>query len=319
MKKRKLTKTIGVLLVVAMLTAIMSVMSLAAAPAEIKVVKMPDRTVLFEDYDTVGTDAYCEPEGMILEVKNDDGSTDEVECTFENTLIRVQNYKLGENEAVVTYGDSETVITVTVEETPVKSVEITKMPAKTEYDWDKDVISRDSSFDDFLEMFPGLFEEILEEEDMTVEELKAFYAANPKAWDEIVNGFLEADEGFFIPDFTGMEIKVTYKDGTSEVLGYEDDFSTYGGYKFPVMVDAEDAGFVKVGENRYFVYVMGVETPFTITIKKAAPVTPEVPNPPKDDIKNPVIPNTDGTSLAFAAIALMASFGTALVVSKKEK
>lgn len=245
---KKFTKAIGVMLVVAMLATVLAVASFASAPASIKIVKAPDRTVCYEKYDTYEGDVYCEPTGMILEVTNDDGSKENVECDMFNTEIIAENYELGKNEAVVYYyydennptATLETKIEITVEENPVESVEITKMPAKTEYDWDKEVLTRNSTFDDYATMFPEILDEILaEEEDMTIEDLRDFYEANPDKWQEVISAFLAEDEGLLIPDLTGMEITVKYTDGTSEVLTPDDDYNTYDGYKFPVFVDAE--------------------------------------------------------------------------------
>lgn len=318
---KKMTKAIGVMLVVAMLTTVFSVMSFAAEPASIEIVKRPDRIVLYGELDTIGTDAYGDPTGMILKVTDSDGLTEEIECTYENTVILIEDFRYGPNDGVVIYGDLTAPINLTVEENPIESVEITKMPAKTEYDWEKDVLTKNSSFDDYAAMFPEILDELLAEEDMTLEELKAFYEANPDKWQEIISELLADDEGILVPNLTGMEITVKYYNGAVEVLTTDDDYSSYGGYQFPIFVDAENAGFVEPGDNKYFIYVMGTETPFTLTVKKNAPVTPDVPvNPPKDDPKNPDIPNTVGSSAAIAAVvALISGCGIALIPSRKKK
>lgn len=348
MKTRKLTKVLSVLLVVAMLAAVMSVMSFAARPVKLTVVKGPDRTVYYEGYDNnkIGDNViWCDTTGIVVELEYDDGTTETLDWTTTkgNITCTSENFVIGENEAVVRFDTGSSMvdaspITITVKKNPVKSIEVIKMPNKTIYDWDNDVLTKNSTFDDFAELYPDFFDNIILDSDMTLADLKAFYEEHPDYWEEDVMSIFTDDIGLLIPDLTGMEIKITYTDGTSEILGDDDDYNTYDGYKFPVYAYAENDAVVKLGANKYYVMVMGNAAPFEMTVKAgsasakpeekptepAQPTEPTQPTQPQkpEDPKAPEIPNpnTDGSSVAAAAvIAVMSACGLALIPSKKER
>ncbi|MBR5202322.1 MAG: hypothetical protein IKW45_03570, partial [Clostridia bacterium] len=146
---KKFTKAISTLLVVSLIIAMATVSVFAADATSIAVITPPEKTVYYEGVDSFENEVWCDPTGMVLEVAFDDGST-EVITVDENSYVDmyVSDYVIGENEAIVGfYGTDdydvylETTCIVTVEESPVTSVEITKMPTKTEYDINEDVMT----------------------------------------------------------------------------------------------------------------------------------------------------------------------------------
>lgn len=351
MKTRKITKAVGIMLVVAMLATILSVMSFAVEPMEIKVIKAPDRTVLYEEYDTLDGIAFGDPTGMVFEVKNSDGSIVNVDATLYNTMIRVDNYKLGVNEAVVYYFDEEsttqheTVIDITVKENPVQSIEITKMPTKTEYDMDKDVITKKDfsvkELDRIYEWSPQSIEALCDDFGFVdYAECKSYFTTDEDAKEAIIDYIFSEGESLLIFDTAGLEATITFKDGTTQSLNENSDSNiVYEGVEFPAFVMQKNGNIVE-GKNALTLSAMGFSKDFDVTVKKAAPTEkPTVPeekptepttkptepatkpaDPKPANPKNPVIPNTSGTSAAAAAVlALVSGCGIALVVSKKEK
>ena len=167
---KKFTKAISTLLVVALVVAMATVSAFAAEAESITVVSGPDKTVYYDGLDSYENEIWCDPTGMVLEVTFDDGSTETITVDeYSYVDMYVVDYVIGENEAVVEfYGTDdydtylETTYTVTVEESPVASVEVTKMPAKTEYDMETDVLTRDNFTLDYLyESDPEAIDEML--------------------------------------------------------------------------------------------------------------------------------------------------------------
>lgn len=349
MKTRKLTKVLSVLLAVAMLAAMMSVMSCAAGMTGAKLVKAPYRTIYYEGYDIneYGT-LYGDPTGAVMEIFYDDGTSRRV--TTDDTWMSIGlygDYTLGENKAWIEVADdlyweenmglgAEDSLTVTVKENPVASVEITKMPVKTEYYFDDDVIlKKDFTLDKLDEKDPGFVNSFFKGGDGTLDDVKAYYKENPEEYEALIANIYAEGDAFLVPDLTGMEIKITYKDGTTEVLGENDDYNHYDGFEFPVSVVGAENGNTVIGANKYYVMVMGNAIPFELNVKAGSapakpeekptePTEPTEPTQPQkpEEPKAPVIPNpnTDGSSVAAAAvIAVMSACALALIPSKKEK
>ncbi len=328
---KKISKVLAIVLITALIVAFASVSVIAAEPATVAVKTAPARTVYYEGIDTFEGDLLCDPTGMVLTVTNPDGTT--VDVTAEDALIDmyVEKYVIGENDAVVSYMDEEgneltTTLKVTVEENPVASVKITKMPAKTEYDMDKDVFTKDNfDLDKLYESDPESMDAILADLGMTYDEFKEMYESSEmkEVFLEIL--FSEYSE-ILMFDTTGMEIEVTFKNGTTQTLTDESEFVTYNGAEIPVMV-GQKSGKIAEGKNTLYVDVAGVTADFDVTVKKSAPADKPAPQKPANtqkpasDNKNPEIPNTDGgVSLAVAAvIALVSGCGIALVPSKKKE
>lgn len=328
---KKISKVLAIVLITALIVALASVSVIAAEPATAAVKTAPARTVYYEGIDTFEGDLLCDPTGMVLTVTNPDGTT--VDVTAEDALIDmyVEKYVIGENDAVVSYMDEEgneltTTLKVTVEENPVASVKITKMPAKTEYDMDKDVFTKDNfDLDKLYESDPESMDAILADLGMTYDEFKEMYESSEmkEVFLEIL--FSEYSE-ILMFDTTGMEIEVTFKDGTTQTLTDESEFVTYNGVEIPVMV-GQKSGKIAEGKNTLYVDVAGVTADFDVTVKKSAsadkpaPQKPANTQKPASDNKNPEIPNTDGgVSLAVTAvIALVSGCGIALVSSKKKE
>lgn len=323
---KKIFKVLSLVLVITLIVAFASVSVIAAEPASISVKTAPARTVYYEGVDTFEDMLFCDPSGMVITVTDVDGTTFDVSADDGEIYMDVEEYVLGENEATVYYytEDGEeltTTVAITVEESPVASVKITKMPNKTEYDMDKDVLTADNfSFDKLYELDPETFDEMLEMFDMTYDDLKE--AADNPAIIGIVKELMFSEyEQILLVDTTGMEIEVTFKDGTTQTLTDEQECVVYNGAEIPVIIDQPST--IKEGVNTLYVIVGGVQAEFDVTVKKSAEtpekpvVTPEKP----DNSKNPEIPNTDGgASLAMAAIIALASgCGIALVPSKKKE
>ncbi len=344
---KKFTKAISALLVVALVVAMATVSAFAAdvEAVSIAVVSGPDKTVYYEGLDSYENEIWCDATGMVLEVTFSDSSTELVTVDeYSYVDMYVVDYVIGENEAVVEfYGTDdydtylETTYTVTVEESPVESVEITKMPTKTEYDMDTDVFTRENFTLDYLyESDPETMDEMLNDMGMTFEEMKAFYEENPEYYEMILDLVFMDFDTILNLDTEGMEILVTFKDGTTETVTSDEDYITYNGEEYPIYVEQVDE--VTEGENTFVVNVMGAETEFVVNVVSAnddnnnnenntnndtndKDDNTTKPDTDKNDNKNPVIPNTDGgvSVVASAVIALASGFGIALIPSKKEK
>ncbi|MGN1162222.1 MAG: hypothetical protein ACI4SX_08260, partial [Candidatus Fimenecus sp.] len=109
MKMKKFTKIMSVMLVAALIFAVASISTLAATPESISVTTMPDRTVYYVGVDDVVSDIWCDAEGIVLTVTNDDGTTKTVTSDDEDGWIdiTVYDYVIGDNEAEVVYYDNE--------------------------------------------------------------------------------------------------------------------------------------------------------------------------------------------------------------------
>ena len=339
---KKFTKAISTLLVVALVVAMATVSAFAAEAESITVVSGPTKTVYYEGLDSYENEIWCDATGMVLEVTFDDGSKETITVDeYSYVDMYVVDYVIGENEAIVEfYGTDdydtylETTYTVTVEESPVASVEITKMPTKTEYDMEEDVLTRDNFNLDYLyESDPETMDEMLNDKGMTFEDLKAFYEENPDLYEMILDLTFSDFDTILNLDTTGMEILVTFKDGTTQTVTSDEDYITYNGEDYPIYVEQVDE--VTEGENTFIVNVMGAETEFVVNVVSANDNDNNndtnndtnnennntKPETDKNDNKNPVIPNTDGgvSVVASAVIALASGLGIALIPSKKNK
>lgn len=330
---KRFSKMLSVLLVVALIAAVASVSVLAAEPASISVKTQPARTVYYEGVDTIDDMLICDPTGMVITVTNSDGTTVDVPADDENVFMDVEeSYTIGDNTATVYYytedGDElTTTLTITVKENPVASVKVTKMPAKTEYDMDKDVLTEENfDLDKLYASDPESFDALFAELGMTYEEFKEVYN-DPEMMDLLKEILFSEYKNILLLDTTGMEIEVTFKDGTKQTLNDEQAYVTYDNAEIPVMVD--QPAEIKEGKNTLTVSVAGVSANFDVTVKKSSAATPEKPNgntnvKPENkpaDTKNPVIPNTDGgVSIALAGVlALVSGCGVALIPSKKKE
>lgn len=331
---KKLTKVISVLLAAVLVIAMATVTTFAAEAVSIAVITLPEKTVYYEGLDDYDTEIWCDPTGMVLEITFDDSTTEQL-TVDENSYVdmTVYDYVIGENEAVVTfYGTDDydveltTTCTVTVEENPVVSVEITKMPTKTEYDIEKDVITRENfTLDMLYEEEPELMDEILDSMEMTLDELKAFYEENPDIYEMMLDIIFMENEEVLLVDTEGMEILVTFSDNTTQTVLVDDGFVEFNGEEYPIYIEQVESS-VSVGENVMVLYVMGVEKEFTVNVKDNSANNNNNNNNNNSNTntntgKNPVIPNTDaGVSVAAAAIMALASgFGMAIIPSKKKK
>ena len=340
---KKFTKIMSVMLVAALIFAVASISTLAATPESISVTTMPNRTVYYVGVDDVDGDILCDPEGLVLTVTNDDSTTKTVTADDDYWIdITVYDYVIGENEAEVVCYDYETdtelktTMTVTVEENPVESIEILSMPTKTEYDMEKDVLTRENfTWDKLNAYMPELFDEILPELGMTFEEFKAEYENDDEAIDYFTSILFEHYDSVLLIDTTGMEIRVNYKNGTSETLTDNDAYNTYGGAQFPIYLEQANSA-VTEGANTFVISVMGVEKEFSVNVVNSGSGSGTGSGTGAGTGTGtgsgtgtgtgsgsgiPGIPNTDaGVSVAaLAAIALMSGCGMALIPSKKEK
>lgn len=338
---KKFTKVISTMLVMALVIAMATVTTFAAEAESIAVVTGPDKTVYYEGLDSYENEIWCDATGMVLEVTFDDGTTETITVDeYSYVDMYVVDYVIGENEAIVEfYGTDdydtylETTYTVTVEESPVESVEVTKMPTKTEYDMEEDVLTRDNFTLDYLyESDPETMDEMLNDMGMTFEDMKAFYEENPDFYELMLDLVFMDFETILNLDTEGMEILVTFKDGTTQTVTSDEDYITYNGEDYPIYVEQVDE--VTEGENTFIVNVMGAETEFVVNVVSANDNDNNndtnndtsnennntKPDKDKNDNKNPVIPNTDGgvSVVASAVIALASGFGIALIPSKKE-
>lgn len=330
---KKMKKIFAVLLTAALMLTAFSLMAFAAdgAVTGITVTTAPTRTVYYIGGDDFGTEIWCDPAGMVLTVSYEGGSTAEVDGDSEFVDITVYDYTVGENSATVSYYDevSSEVFTaetpVTVLENPIQSVEITKMPVKTEYDLEKDVLTKENfSIDRLYEFDTESFDAALAEMGITFEEYKELVTDADLA--EIL--FAETD-AILLVDTTGMKIRVTYTDGETEELTDADDYITHLGYLYPISLE-QKANTVTEGANTMSVTVMGKSVDFDVTVKRASvPASGSGTQNANgtqntgahDDIKNPDIPKTGMTAGVTAAAVLMLSgtAGSALLMRRKEE
>lgn len=339
---KKFTKIMSVMLVAALIFAVASISTLAATPESISVTIMPNRTVYYVGVDDVDGDILCDPEGIVLTITNDDSTTKTVTADDDYWIdITVYDYVIGENEAEVVCYDYETdtelttTMTVTVEENPVESIEILSMPTKTEYDMEKDVLTRDNfTLDKLYELDKDTFDAMLDELGLTFDELKAIYEEDPELMESLVDVVFEEYDSILLVDTTGMEIRVNYKDGTNEVLTDDDAYNTYGGAQFPIYLDQKENA-VTEGANTFVITVMGVEKEFTVNVVNSGSGAGSGTGTGtgtgtgsgtgtgtgSGSTGIPGIPNTDAgvSAAALAVIALMSGCGIALIPSKKEK
>lgn len=339
---KKIAKIMSVVLVMTLVVAMATVSAFAAEPTSIRVITPPDRTVYVDGLDNFDNEIWCDATGMVLEITNSDGTTEElVVDEYSYVYVTVYDYVIGENEAVVEYLGTDdvdvyltTTVTITVEENPVASVEITKMPDKTEYDMDNDVMTRETfSWDKIYAADPQGTEEMLAILGMTFDEFKEFYESNPEYQEVILDAVFAEYEQVLLFDTAGMEMLVTFKDGSQTTVSGTDYYINYKGTDYPITLE-QTSGTITEGKNTVVVNVMGYEVLYDVTVTKAdnsqdtpnpeekPEETPEVKpeNKPADDLKNPVIPNTDvGVSVAAAAVvALMSGCGIALIPNKKK-
>ena len=148
---KKISKLLSVMLAVALIAAVASVAVFAAdpTPVSISVKTAPTKTVYYEGVDTFEDILMCDPSGAVITVTNSDGTTVDVSADDGEIYMDIEEYVLGENTATLYYfiDDENTLeapVTITVKENPVASVKVTKMPTKTEYDMDKDVLTAEN-------------------------------------------------------------------------------------------------------------------------------------------------------------------------------
>lgn len=327
---KKMKKTFAVLLACTLLLAAFTVCAFAegAAVTGITVTTPPARTVYYVGGDDYGADIFCDGAGMVVTVSYDDGTTATVNGNDAYVDITVYDYTVGENDATVTYydaasGNTFTAATkVTVMENPIASVEITKMPAKTEYDMEKDVLTRENfTLEKLYAADPAGFEAMLAEVGLSYEEFVQNVTEEQVA--EIADAMFADRDAILMIDPTGMEITVTYTDGATEVVSSDTDCITHLGVAYPIFVD-QRANTVTEGKNTLFVSVMGKTADFDVTVTRAASAdnTQEESKPApaeKDDIKNPDIPKTGmGDSVTLAAVLMLAATsGSALLLRRK--
>lgn len=337
---RKFTKVISALLVLTLIFATAAITTSAAEPMSVSVVSAPEKTVYVDGVDNLETMIFCDPTGMVLEVAFEDGSTEKITVDeYSYVDMYIEDYVIGKNEATVDfYGTDDyeaylsTIVTVEVIGSPVSSVEITKMPNKTEYTMN-DVLTADNlTFDKVYETAPELFDEMMAELDISYEELKEFYDSDSAYLQMLSELLFEEYDEILMVDTTGMEIVVTFADGSKQTLTDENEYAVYNGAEIPVYIE-QVSPTVTEGENELLVVVGDKSASFTVAVKGekvpsssnngnnngTKPSTPE--QKPSDDIKNPVIPNTDGgVSIAAATVlAIMSGCGIALVPSRKRK
>lgn len=335
---KKITKIISVVLVMTLLFAMAAITTVAAKPASVTVVSAPEKTVYVDGVDNFENEIWCDPTGMVLEVTFDDGSTEEFTVDeYSNVDMYVENYVIGENEAKVDFyvtDDYETYLTTTVTveviECPVASVEITKMPDKTEFTMDDVLTAENLTFDKLYAADPETFDAMVADLGLSYEEVKELFESDPQYMEIFAEILFEEYDSILIFDTTGMEILVTFTDGSTQTLTDEDDFAVYNGIEIPVYLE-QVSSTVTEGENEFVVGVGDKTASFTVTVEgedESAPTpTPDENEPtapeqkPTDDLKNPVIPNTDGGAsvAAVALVALMSGCGIALIPSRKRK
>lgn len=339
---KKFTKVISVLLVMTLLFAMAAISTMAAEPASITVLSAPAKTVYIDGVDNWENELWCDPTGMVIEVTFDDGSTEEIIVDeYSYVDMYVYDYVIGENEATVDfYGTDDydayltTTVTVEVIECPVASVEITKMPEKTEYTMDDVLTAENLTFDKLYAAAPEIFDEMAAELGLSYEELKEFYESDPEYLQLFTEFLFEEYDAHLLIDTTGMEIVVTFADGSTQTLTDEDNYAVYNGAEIPVYLE-QVSPTVEEGENEFIIIVGDAMASFTVTVvgeednndnndkpietPDKTPATPE--QKPTDDLKNPEIPNTDGgVSIATATVlALLSGCGIALIPSRKRK
>lgn len=322
---KRMQKALTLVLAAALLLSLSAVFAFAAEPTitGVEVKTVPTRTVYYEGGDTFGDTLVCDVEGLVFTVSYDDGTSKDVAANDGNAAVVVVGYALGENAAMATYIENdatytaETAVTVTVKENPVESVVITKMPTQTEYTMD-DVLTADNfSFARLREVAPDELAAILDMYGMTYDE---FVANVDEA--EFKDILFAEDDAILPVKSEGMEIRVTFKDGSYADVTDEYDGIEYDGYAYPITIE-QKSNTVAEGENTFAVVFMGKSAEFKVNVKKAAEnggsVTPDKPAD-QDDVKNPDIPKTGVAASLSAAAALMlaGTAGSALLVRRRD-
>lgn len=345
---KKMKKVLSIFLCALLITSVCLVSSFAADPQDAvsMVVKTPPtRTVFYDGMDNllVPSEITDVPVGAVLTITYKDGTEEDITVAEDTpAVLDIDNFTIGENTAEIRYffldEDGNVVkalsadLPVTVEESPVASVEITKLPNKLVYDLDKDVITRENvTLDGLYAANSKLMDAIFESVGMNFEDYKASITEDPEQLQDLFDFIFMDIEAFLILDASGAEFTVNYKDGTKEEVRYDDGFNHYNGFAFPVLAGQVENTVVE-GENEAAIVVMGVEVPFTVEVKKDA-YTPDENTDVKPDVKpaetqKPAVPPVDveipktGNTVAssvMGAVALVSAIGAAYVLSKKEK
>lgn len=323
---QKTKKILAVLLAAAMLLAV-AAFSVAAANSQLERISLQTpiaRTVYYEGGDNLDGDILCDITGIEVLLHYADGSeamVDAQSADAVNLVVMVPNYTVGANQAEVYYVDGDNVlkadetIPVTVKACPIEKIEITKMPNKTVYDMDTDVMTADNfSIDRLYDAMPEDFDAMLAELGMSFAELKA----QPELVAAVKESLFAEYSSILLMDTDGMELLVTYTDGSTETVTADQEFIEALGYPYPIFADQQDTA-IKAGENTMVISIMGKEVPFTVTVKSADEPADGKPSvqPPKDDIKNPDIPKTGGTAVPAAAMLVSVAAGAVLVLRRK--
>ncbi len=220
----------------------------------IEVTKLPDKITYIENVDVIPlfvwdsalpglvpfNSYYMSMVGMELTVHYTDGSSagwsyNEDGDTLNGYYISLVGnrystpWSIGINTATVSYMGAQTTFDVEVVETPVESIEITKLPDKTTY------IEHEDGF------WTTVWVEALQEE-------VTFFNYNI-SW-------------------VGLEMTVRYKDGTSALWKYSQDGIAFNGYQITLNGNQYTSPW-SIGSNTITVKYMDIQTSFDIVVDSA--------------------------------------------------
>ncbi len=271
--------------------------------AGIEVTKLPDKTEYI-----AGSDDGINPAGMEITVHYKDGTSavwnyneDGPRFNGYNVSLSCDDFVVGANIVRIKYMGAETTFDVTGKASPVASIEVTKLPDKTEYTvgadfginragmeimvYYKDGTSAVWSYDDDGSYLNGFYFQFLHDNyilgtnTVTVTYMGSSTAFQVTGKESPVTGI----EVTKLPDKTvyivgadydvnlaGMEVTVHYKDGTSAVWSYDEDGPSLNGYdEDGPSLNGYDFYFNNnefiLGRNTIIVRYMNTNTAFAVT------------------------------------------------------
>ncbi len=227
----------------------------------IEVTKLPDKTTYIENTDGNWRTRWDETQqkvvpffyysydlnGMELTVYYTDGTSavwsyDEDGSYFNgyNLNWNVDQYdtpwQLGSNPVTLSYLEKSTPFNFEVVETPVASIEVTKLPNKTTY-----VENADGNW--------------------------------RTRWDEAQQEYIQYFHYYY--SMNGMELTVSYTNGTSEVWSYDEDGSFFNGYQVNWNSDQNNTPW-QLGSNPVIVIYMDAQTTFEVEVVETPVASIEV-------------------------------------------
>lgn len=216
-------------------------------------------------------DAENNREGLKTEIFYTDGTSKiydydaSYDYDFEGIPVELtttqpsEPWEIGSHTVTVEYLGKEASFEVEVVENPVESISVSKLPEKTVY-----------------------------------------YQEIDGQWIDSWNDETQQEETYyyFYTDFTGLEVTVSYRDGTSRTIAYDPRNTEFEGYEFWVETFQSVSTPWETGEQPVFVKYCGRETSFTVEVAPSPVTSIEfVRNPEDSTYYAGEIPSFEGARL----------------------